>query len=273
MLPSKATYTTSGTNLYVYGGKAGALYKNGVRILTAGGGAGTISDGTAPDDVTKVYVYNGSSSDTSYGSSNSYNVHWHSGNGITSHKTSNTFPTVYQLDSPGGCYTLGSHTHDQIQTCARDDHSNYTCYCTHSPADETHEHTYCSYHKHICNVCHKYIKRWDGMCSADCNHHQHTSGRPYMCGDSPTNTWNLGCGYSNGEIIGYSNGSVGSCSGNSASDDAHINNEGAASAKIELDEHRKLYYTGANVSGDVEYAGSKVNLVLRDNIVVYYKRR
>lgn len=275
ILPTKPTYSVSGTNMYVYGGKAAELYVNGSRVLSAGGGAGQIDNDIAPDDVTKVYVYNGSSNDSN-GSSTGYDVHWHSGNGITSHKLANEFPTVYATSNPGGCYAGNGHTHNKTGDCPYDDHTDYDCQCTFDGEGGT-----CGHHLHVCKKCGAYVIRWEGNCTCpwtnkhDTSHGNHVwegGSKKYMCG-SPTNTWVLGCGKSNGQILDYANGSTGGCFNALATDPASINHSDNATAQIKLKEHRYLYYTGSNVSNDLVYSGSNVNLLLRDNIVIYYKRR
>ena len=173
-------------------------------------------------------------------------------------------------------------THNKTGTCPYDNHTDYTCKCTYDSNDIGGR---CNHHEHICNKCHKWVITYFNDGDIDCDYEFHTrhvgaddshvfknTDIVYTCG-YPTNTWTIQCGKSNGQIMNYSNGSVGSCYNALATDSATINHSGNASASIKLKEHRYLYYTGSNVRNDLVYSGSNVNLLLRDNIVIYYKRR
>ncbi|MCM1218636.1 MAG: hypothetical protein NC548_29455 [Lachnospiraceae bacterium] len=212
------TYTQSGSIVSVYGGGNSELYIDGQKTV-AGGGQGTSAGIAITNNVDYVRVYAGNN--TGYNQSSS--VHWHGGN----KNPLASFPTKYQYGNPGGCYVGSGHTHGILNCSA---HELYKTQTAHSGSSIP-----CPICGHSMNLWHQTPEEggWEqeGDTTASCD------GGP--CDGEQTNTWNIGCGQSHGQINGLASASAAACTnplGMSASQDK----TGNGSFTIELVEQNRL---------------------------------
>lgn len=109
-----------------------------------------------------------------------------------------TKKTVYASKNPGGCYRANGHTHDAVGTCPKDtvecsgfggaiDH-HPSCIDSGSDWGTDNGHIHC---KAKCQVCGREVEDEYAKCT-----YTTTS---YTCNQS-TNTWQIGCGKSAGQI-------------------------------------------------------------------------
>lgn len=243
VLNNRPSYSSSGGVLMVPAGVKSDMYVNNTLKITAGGGAGNVDNNIAPSGITSVRVYNGNGSYTTLG------THWHTGNGKSGATHNNTFQQLDTRNNPGGCYTHHWHTHD-----SQCDYKSW------------HTHENCVYH----NVKDEYgnddsDKSWT---------EHHCTPRSKHEGDTRDNHYTIGCGYQQGQILGINNGSYtpGSCSG--AVGSSVLNHSGNGSFSIRLAEQDTLFYHDGLVSRtNLTYLNTVVDLVIKDDVVVYYKRR
>lgn len=262
-VPKKPTGTsTNGSVLSVAGGNAARYWLNDSLQLLAGSGSGYVNNNIAPNGILSVKTLGGEGN--SVGVSKTYNVHWHSGNGKSGATHSNSFPTMYSTSNPGGCYRDGGHTHDATSECPKHHEHESACYsscgCT-SGNTGNGAGSPCS----VC--CHS------GGHSNPCTHRELThcthSLNTFDCG-AYTNTWVIGCGYQHGQIVGISNGACapGSCWGEC--DTQVVGNRGDAKFTVKLLEQSNLYYN--RKTAPAYWDGVKCNLVIKDSVVVWFKR-
>lgn len=262
-VPKKPTGTsTNGSVLSVAGGNAARYWLNDSLQLLAGSGSGYVNNNIAPNGILSVKTLGGEGN--SVGVSKTYNVHWHSGNGKSGATHSNSFPTMYSTSNPGGCYRDGGHTHDATSKCPKHHGHESACYsscgCT-SGNTGNGAGSPCS----VC--CHS------GGHSNPCTHRELThcthSLNTFDCG-AYTNTWVIGCGYQHGQIVGISNGACapGSCWGEC--DTQVVGNRGDAKFTVKLLEQSNLYYN--RKTAPAYWDGVKCNLVIKDSVVVWFKR-
>lgn len=138
------------------------------------------------------------------------------------------------------CYTQVAHTHSHAKGCSSHQcgsHDNSCGHGTHSGSGLEGGSGYCHHTIWDCN------KKWD---------YPHT------------------CGHNSGDVISKVDATPGICYGGSSQS---LSNMGSGYFTIRLAEHRNLMYHGGAVGDLLTYRGSTMNLVLRDNYVVYYKRR
>lgn len=275
-LPNAPGYYQSGNTVVVPGGNPGKLWINGNLYWVAAGGQGKISNGIAPNNATAIQVYNGNG--TSNGAANTYDVHWHSGNGLSGPYHSNSFPTLSTYNNPGGCY-IGSHVCDE--NCRR------TCG---TQLVKVSEHDYrdgCAWHGHgnftacqyACYSCGDPDENYVVM-RFEWQHESDRPQGPFYCIEiigactGLLNKWDLGCGTQQGQILGYNGAErAGSClaTGNPS---ASLTSSGNASFTIKLSETENTQYLNTTVrKGNLYYLNSYADLVLIDDIVCYYKRR
>lgn len=245
MLSSIPSWSQSGSVVSIPGGKPSYCYIDGEFYVKAGGGGGRIGNNIAPNLALTMRVYGGDN--TGYADSG---IHWHTGNGKSGPYHSNTFPQIDSRDNTGGgCYTKHWHTHD-----SKCDYESW----------HTHEH--CQYWvSDGTNENGESVGHWvtDHHCTP---HHKHE-------GDTRNNHHAINCGYSQGQILNTGlSPSASACSGTYNS--SAVNHSGAGSFTIKLQEQNTLYYKGGAVSStDLYYRGGRADLVLKDDVVVYYKRR
>lgn len=179
---SPSSYSVNNNTLTVPNGKATIIYVNGEVFLTALGGYGTCSSAVTAD-INSVKLR--ASTADGYVES-TMNVHHHSGgNGST----------VYSYGSPGGCYTRGSHSHDKFSRCRRNqvNCTGHYYLMGNNQSEDGFWHAECK-----CDTCgnQKAGHQWAG---SGCDR---VLREDIACGNSPTNTWNIGCGYSQHQVIG-----------------------------------------------------------------------
>lgn len=268
-LPTAPSYSQSGSVLTIPGGSPAKLWINGTLYWSAAGGQGKLNSTIAPNGVTTVKIQSGNGTDN--GNYNTYAVHWHSGNGVSGASHSNSFPELYGLSDPGGCY-VGSHVHDSY---------GYTCPRTNCPSTDFTR----TYHHHcdqdeyatwVCNICgveyHKGGKYADG--DADCSEPTGCSNWGYSCGNMPHNIWNLGCNTQQGQILGYTGSQQPGTCYTIDSPSAALTSTGNAYFTIKLAETETLFYKNVKVpKGDLRYLNNYADLVILDNTVCYFKRR
>ncbi|MCM1237608.1 MAG: hypothetical protein NC489_46690, partial [Ruminococcus flavefaciens] len=276
-----SAYTTNSNTLTVQKGDASYVDISGVGKLIAGAGGGYVNYSTAPNSITSVQFYDGNAN------LKTLNVHWHTSNNVSyanraSH--SNSFPLVYSLTNQGGCYR-GSHTHDALSSCPW----RYTYHehdgCSYTDADTVHctsRSNGMSYFR--CSACGANYSHYDGgastgwgwgPCGCSLSRTYHCDGTPnrgheYTCGGSPINTWTIGCGYSQGQILGFStsNSPAGDCA---LHDSKNANRAGDGYCTIKLIEQDPLYFKDTKVKAPY-YLDGKCNLIIQDDTVVYFKR-
>lgn len=120
----------------------------------------------------------------------------------------------------------------------------------------------------------------------DCGNRPYNAGKEYTCNDlpknkdkvwdcgSPTNTWTIQCGYQHGQILRVSNVQTGMPCWNAASfkpDSQQLNNTGNAKCSIRLVEQQELQMYNATVRLPY-YRTTKCNLIIKDDVVTYFKR-
>lgn len=283
---------TDGDTLHIPGADLTYLYLNGQWMWIMGGGYGAVSNRIAPTGITQVRVHSGVRRD-GIDAGSTLNVHWHSGNGKSGATHANTFPTVYSLTNPGGCYSAAGHTHDKTGACAKRHVCDSNCYtaCTGSMRRITY-HNYrdgCSWHsygdyeatQYQCSTCNTIQRlQWSHGPEPEapkscCNVVHHCTGilNTYNCGNSPVNTWTIQCGYSQGQILGEPSVAVGTWGvQNDAFSVPKVEaNIGNSYFNIRLCEQQELFYKNLSVQLPY-YLDRKCNLILKDNTVVYYKR-
>lgn len=141
------------------------------------------------------------------------------------------------------CYTQVAHSHSHAKGCA------------------SHQ---CGSHDGSCGHGHQAGSGLEGVDSGESGYCHHTIWDCNKKWDYPHT-----CGHNSGDQLSYIAATPGTCYGATGS----LSNRDSGSFTICLAEHYNLYHHGGQVSGDVTYRGSTMNLVLRDNYVVYYKRR
>lgn len=235
----KPSYYQSGSVLYVPGGACAKFYVNETLIWTAGGGAGTIDHYTAPSRVTTIQCLGGSGNTSGISSSSS--VHWHNGNT----DATAPFPDPTSVAQSGACYT---GYHQCTNSCPSHREHNYggTCHDVYHK-DENGDDVY-AYTVHYDTTVH------------DCN-------------NSPINRWRLDCGKTHGQILSGSTATAGTCYVRSGYNPTQsLSNTGNCSARIRLVEQTGLYYDNGLVRTPI-YKDDTCNLVVKDNVVCYFKRR
>ena len=195
-------FNGGGTGSYSNGGGATDIRVNGTeltnRIIVAGGGGGASpngnggSGGTTEPGTTTLGQGESSSAGTGggggyYGGKKGDPVyHKHvKGNGTLSSGT------IYSTSNPGGCYVGSGHKHNATGGCDSHTEGEYEgCSCS------------------SC-VCPQYSGTGSSTICENCGHGHHvgrcgageSSGHTvYDCG-SPTNTWKIGCGKTEGVYI------------------------------------------------------------------------
>lgn len=282
--PYKPTgYTTENGVLTIPSGTDVHLYCNGTDVLNASGGNGFVNNIIAPNGITSVKARGAN-----------YSVHWHSGNGLSGATHANQFPTLYQTANPGGCYGASGHTHNATGECTWH-------YNSHKHTDGCSSKSFTWSGGPSCPNCGKTgiadtgehlgnenEGSWNGdgfdavwHCSHDCKTWSCrdmplNDGCAWDCGDY-VNTWTLKCGHQQGEILNVYNSQTNLVSAGWGGGDAwrydskSFTNTGNAKFTIKLVEQDLLFYKDVPVSIPY-YMDTKCNLVIRDNIVTYFKR-
>lgn len=261
--PNRPAHRTEGTTTIVPHGNNSVLKIDGQEFLRAGGGAPRFNQIIAPTGTLDVQVEG----------VNPLPVHWHSGNGKSGATHANQFPTVYSETLVGGCYGWSEHphTHDATRTCAR----------FHNHDLDPKRVAWCCMNENINgNYIHKPGCPCSGGCwtraddkyfrdgwVTDCN----GAMNDYACG-YPNNTQVLKCGYSQGQILNVNNASYRPhiCSGEFTGQS--LSNTGNGKFTIRLAEQQELNYDNVVVKTP-HYKGGLCELILRDDTVVYYKRK
>lgn len=258
--PNRPAHYTEGTTTIVPHGNDSVLKIDGKEFLRAGGGAPRFNQIIAPTGTLDVQVEG----------VNPLPVHWHSGNGKSGATHTNQFPTVYSETPVGGCYRWSGHTHNATRTCPM----------RHNHDLDPKEWRWCCMNVNINgNYVHQSGCSCSGTCSTGvdpyfryslvsiCNN----SMNEYACGN-PNNTQVIKCGYSQGQILNVNNDSYRphTCSGKFTGQS--LSNTGNGKFTIRLAEQQKLNYSNVVVTTPY-YKGGLCELILRDDTVVYYKRK
>lgn len=258
--PNRPAHYTEGTTTIVPHGNDSVLKIDGKEFLRAGGGAPRFNQIIAPTGTLDVQVEG----------VNPLPVHWHSGNGKLGATHTNQFPTVYSEILVGGCYGWSGHTHNA--TC--------TCLMRHNHALDREEWRWCCMNK---NINGNFVHPEDCPCPGTCTTGVDPAKRyglvricngamnEYACGN-PNNTQVIQCGYSQGQILNVNNDSYRphTCSGEFTGQS--LSNTGNGKFTIRLAELQELNYSNVVVTTPY-YKGSLCELILRDDTVVYYKRK
>ena len=242
-------YTTSGDTVTVPGGNATRMYVNGTLVLCAGGGASTAS-GKATSGINRIVACGGDGEPA--GSNGSYTVHWCANK-----------DTIYQLGQPDECHTVGTHTHHKPDgvTCPS---TMVTCHA--GPA--------------IANMG----DAPQGILGKCTNGHVTTHGEGWTdCGETyrrwdcgkPNNTWAYNHSAADGDVRLVSEALPGTCLGATGS----LTNTGDGSAVIQL---ANQYENVSGKNDGMQYSNTYVkcpkyseytcNLIIKDNVVCYFKR-
>lgn len=234
--PNKPTgYSANGAVITIPSGEDGVLYVNGVESLRAGGGVGFVNNSRVPWGITSVKT-----------EKRSYSVHWHSGNGYSGANSHYEFPQLDTRNNPGGCYTNSWHTHDSRCTYEQW-HTHERCvnhWVNDDPTGGTGGWSWTEHH---------------------CTHHSKHEG------DTRDNHYSIGCGYSQGQVVGINNqhGDARGCSG--SYDSCSVSNTGNAKFSIRLCEQQSIMFH--SVATRVPYyTNTKCNLIITDGTVAYFKR-
>lgn len=260
--PTRPAHYTKGTTTIVPHGNDSVLKINGKEFLRAGGGAPRFNQIIAPTGTLNAQVEG----------VDPLPVHWHSGNEKSGATHANQFPTVYSETLVGGCYGWSGHTHDATRTCARFHNHNL----------DPKQVVWCCMNINVNgNYIHKpdcpcdgtgcwtrqsnpyYRDGWGRVCNNALN--------DYSCG-YPNNTQVIRCGYSQGQILNVNNASYRPhiCSGEFTGQS--LSNTGNGKFTIRLAEQQELNYSNVVVTTP-HYKGGLCELILKDDTVVYYKRK
>lgn len=264
----RPSWFTDGSTLTVPGGNYSELYLNGVLQWRAGGGASEQSNNIAPTGITSVQYLSGNPTAKP---AVTLTPHWHSGNGKSGTTHANQFPTVYSETLVGGCYGWSGHTHDATRTCAR----------FHNCDLDPKRVAWCCMNENINgNYIHKPGCPCEGTCWTraedkyfrdnwviDCN----GAMNDYACG-YPNNTQVLKCGYSQGQILNVNNASYQPHINSGNFNGKSLSNTGNGKCTIRLAEQQELNYSNVVVTTP-HYKDGLCELILRDDTVVYYKRK
>lgn len=258
--PNRPAHYTEGTTTIVPHGNDSVLKIDGKEFLRAGGGAPRFNQIIAPTGTFDVQVEG----------VNPLPVHWHSGNGKSGATHTNQFPTVYSETPVGECYGWSGHTHDATRTCPmRHNHDldpkELRWCCMNENRNGNYVHPSGCPCPGNCTTGVDPYKRY-GLVSV-CNN----SMNEYACGN-PNNTQVIKCGYSQGQILNVNNASYRphTCSGKFTGQSS--SNTGNGKFKIRLAEQQELNYSNVVVTTPY-YKGGLCELILRDDTVVYYKRK
>lgn len=259
--PNRPAHYTEGTTTTVPHGNDSVLKIDGAEFLRAGGGAPRFNQIIAPTGTLNVQVEGVAP----------LPVHWHSGNGKSGATHANQFPTVYSETLVGGCYGWSGHTHDATRTCAR----------FHNHDLDPKKVAWCCMNENINgNYIHPPGCPCPGTCWTRADNNYFRDGwltdcngamNAYACG-YPNNTQALKCGYSQGQILNVNNASYKphTCSGEFTGQS--LSNTGNGKFTIRLAEQQELNYSNVVVTTP-HYKGGLCELILRDDTVVYYKRK
>lgn len=256
-----AHYTEEGTTTTIVPhGNDSVLKIDGKEFLRAGGGAPRFNQIIAPTGTYDVQVEG----------VNPLPVHWHSGNGKAGATHANQFPTVYSETSVGGCYRWSGHTHNATRTCPMRhnhdlDHKEWRWCCMNENRNGNYVHPSGCSCPGTCVTGEDPYFRY-GLVSI-CDNFMNE----YACGN-PNNTQVIKCGYSQGQILNVNNDSYQphTCSGKFTGQS--LSNTGNGKFTIRLAEQQELYYSNVVVTTPY-YKGGLCELILRDDTVVYYKRK
>lgn len=256
---------TSGDDIVVPGGNYSTLYYNNTLVLRAGSGGARVANNIAPNGIVTVTAYN------SNGEGNRvFHVHWHSGNNAG-------VAIQYTLTAPGGCYVAAGHTHNQVGCTP--------CGGTYVLKPGSIVEMGPNHYNFIywCNICHHELYRWSESTEKIPLYpyipEQQIPASCPICRNEVTNTYTLGCGFQQGEIVfkdasGVDNNQqvVGSNYYTTAwtPQYAEIQHYGAGTFHIELAEQYTLYYN--NSIARIVYQNNQVPLVIKDKRVVYFQR-
>lgn len=259
--PNRPAHYTEGTTTIVPHGNDSVLKIDGKEFLRAGGGAPRFNQIIAPTGTFDVQVEG----------VNPLPVHWHRGNGKSGATHANQFPTVYSETPVGDCYGWSGHTHDATRTCPmRHNHDldpkRVAWCCMNVNINGNYIHNPGCPCSGTCwtRAENKYFRdNW----LTDCDN----SMNEYACGN-PNNTQVIKCGYSQGQILNVNNDSYQphTCSGEFTGPSP--SNTGNGKFKIRLAEQQELNYNNVAVTTPY-YKGGLCELILRDDTVVYYKRK
>ena len=259
--PNRPAHYTEGTTTIVPHGNDSVLKIDDKEFLRAGGGAPRFNQIIAPTGTINVQVEGVAS----------LPVHWHSGNGKSGATHANQFPTVYSETLVGGCYGWSGHTHNATRTCAR----------FHNCDLDPKRVAWCCMNENINgNYIHKPGCPCEGPCWTrpedkffrdtwviDCN----GAMNDYACG-YPNNTQVLKCGYSQGQILNVNNASYQPHINSGNFNGKSLSNTGNGKCTIRLAEQQELNYSNVVVTTP-HYKDGLCELILRDDTVVYYKRK
>ena len=259
--PNRPAHYTEGTTTIVPHGNDSVLKIDDKEFLRAGGGASRFNQIIAPTGTINVQVEGVAS----------LPVHWHSGNGKSGATHANQFPTVYSETLVGGCYGWSGHTHNATRTCAR----------FHNCDLDPKRVAWCCMNENINgNYIHKPGCPCEGTCWTraedknfrdgwviDCN----GAMNDYACG-YPNNTQVLKCGYSQGQILNVNNASYQPHINSGNFNGKSLSNTGNGKCTIRLAEQQELNYSNVVVTTP-HYKDGLCELILRDDTVVYYKRK
>ena len=231
-----SSYTTSGDMVTVPGGQLSKMTVNGSTVCIAGGGAATVSASTATSGINKIITKGGTGSTN--GSNGFYTVHWCS-----------NMSTIYNTTLQP-CHVWNGHTHDKTGTC---------------PTKEVDVECTANTGQIPCPRC-------GGGQGVNVNTgetyamHGTYKATKYDCNQQPRNTQKYSC--TNGRIDCSSTASCGTCLG---ADSQSLTNTGNGYANIQLKECENIRYNNAVVKSP-KYVNNTVYLILRDDIVCYFKR-
>lgn len=252
-----STVTENGI-LNVNGGNQSILYYNDTLLVQAKGGSATTKN-TAVAGVNFVRVFD--SDNVNYVQSS---VHHHCrSSGLSD-------GTLYTTSNPGGCYKSAGHTHDKTGTCSKT--ANYEHSCDGGCGSET----YTAYDDYPCYACNIGSEHNPGPCRGHVrtrswhSQNQVITGYSYSCG-SPTNTWKIGCGYAQHEIRPVPTIALATSSYPTGATVTNNSNVGNGCLTITLNECNTLY-TNNVLAKQVYYLGTKYNVVICNDTVVYYKK-
>lgn len=241
-------------------GNDSVLKIDGKEFLRAGGGAPRFNQIIAPTGTINVQVEGVAS----------LPVHWHSGNGKSGATHANQFPTVYSETLAGGCYGWSGHTHNATRTCPmRHNHD----------LDPKELRWCCMNENRNGNYVHPDSCPCDGTCIPGSDPYFRyglvsicdNSMNEYACGN-PNNTQVLKCGYSQGQILNVNNASYRPHTNDGNFTGQSLSNTGDGKFTIRLAEQQELNYSNVGVTTP-HYKSGLCELILRDDTVVYYKRK
>lgn len=190
--------------------------------------------------------------------SSTTNVHYHQ------NERYNGASYVDAWTSPGGCYTVGSHVHNVLQTCVQNYEKTGTTTIDRGACTGRHYHGATVLGPNVTMTWHGSCR---GCCHGNCGIETvDVYGWVYRCGN-PINRWSVGCGYKDRQIVSNITQTTSSSSGGTVTTGS---NAGQGYFIIQLCQQGSTY-NGNALCSKIGYNNYLYNVVVNNGTVVYCK--